>query len=164
MSSTNVPATHGTTGNEMIRLSDADRSQGERLLNEHVVSGCLTSDEYGDRVVQAKQTRTRGELLTLFRDLPEPHPRFGAREDAARQDDARQDPARAPEPASAVQLPIPRRHLRAATAAVAIPCSMFGAITGLFFAADTPMLLPVAFVIVGALYLVLLTLGDRFDR
>ena len=162
MSSTNVPATPGATGNEMIRLSDADRSQGERLLNEHVVSGCLTSDEYGDRVVQAKQARTRGELLTLFRDLPEPCPRFDERQDEARHDEVRQDPTPAPQPASAVQFP--RRHLQAAAIAVAIPCSIVGAITGLFYAADAPMLLPVAFVIVGALYLVLLTLGDRVKR
>lgn len=163
MSSTDVPATHGAAGNEMIKLSDADRSQGERLLNEHVVSGCLTSDEYGDRVVQAKQARTRGELLALFRDLPEPQPRFGDRQDGARQDLARQDQARAPEPAPA-GLPFPRRHLRAAAIAVAVPCSIVGVITGLIFAADTPTVLPVAFVIVGALYLVLLTLGDRFQR
>ncbi len=162
MSSMDVPATHGTTGNEMVRLSDADRSQGERLLNEHVVSGCLTSDEYGDRVVQAKQARTRGDLGTLFRDLPDPHPRFGRSQDVARQEDARQ--AHAPEPAPVAQLSIPRRHLRAATIAVAMPCSIVGAITGLVFAADAPMVLPVAFVIVGALYLVLLTLGDRLNR
>ena len=58
-----------------MRLSDAERNEAVETLSEHVRTGRLDIDEYGTRSAKITAARTRSELVPLFEDLPEPHPR-----------------------------------------------------------------------------------------
>ncbi|WP_258349021.1 DUF1707 SHOCT-like domain-containing protein [Saccharopolyspora gregorii] len=137
-----VPAQDGG-----IRLSDADRAQGMRLLNEQVAAGCLTSEEFADRAIQLEHERTRAELLAPFRDLPQPRPSF---------DDA--VPAERPTALPPAEPARPTPHLRYLITAVVAPCAIVGALTGLESAAAEPSLLLASLVVAG-LYLVQLVAG-----
>ncbi|MGH3520658.1 MAG: DUF1707 SHOCT-like domain-containing protein [Haloechinothrix sp.] len=57
-----------------LRLSDAERQDALDALGEHMRAGRLDIDEYGDRSALISTARTRGELLPLFADLPQPRP------------------------------------------------------------------------------------------
>lgn len=59
-----------------IRLSDAERQEALDALSEHVRTGRLDVDEFGDRSAHATAARRRGELEPLFADLPTPRPSF----------------------------------------------------------------------------------------
>ncbi|TCO65595.1 uncharacterized protein DUF1707 [Actinocrispum wychmicini] len=58
-------------------MGDAEREQALRALGDHMSAGRLDIDEYGERTARVAASKTRGELLELFTDLPEPKPRFG---------------------------------------------------------------------------------------
>lgn len=58
-------------------MGDAEREQALRALGDHMSAGRLDIDEYGERTAKVAASKTRGELLELFVDLPEPKPRFG---------------------------------------------------------------------------------------
>jgi hypothetical protein len=60
-----------------IRIGDSERETAMSALGEHMSSGRLDVDEYGDRVARVTAAKTRGELTALFTDLPAPHPVFG---------------------------------------------------------------------------------------
>jgi hypothetical protein len=60
-----------------IRVSDSEREDALTKLGEHMSSGRLDIDEYGERSAKVATAKTRGELLRLFSDLPEPKPAFG---------------------------------------------------------------------------------------
>jgi Domain of unknown function (DUF1707) len=60
-----------------IRIGDTERESALTSLGDHMSAGRLDIDEYGDRTARVSTAKTRGELLALFEDLPEPHPRFG---------------------------------------------------------------------------------------
>jgi uncharacterized protein DUF1707 len=60
-----------------IRISDSEREDALGKLGEHMSQGRLDIDEYGDRSARVATAKTRGELLALFGDLPEPRPAFG---------------------------------------------------------------------------------------
>jgi hypothetical protein len=60
-----------------IRVSDSEREEALTKLGEHMSAGRLDIDEYGDRSARIATAKTRGELLDLFGDLPEPKPAFG---------------------------------------------------------------------------------------
>jgi len=60
-----------------LRISDTEREQAVRMLGEHMSDGRLNVDEYGERSAKATAAKTRGELIELFTDLPEPRPTFG---------------------------------------------------------------------------------------
>ena len=60
-----------------IRISDSEREDALGKLGEHLGAGRLDIDEYGERSAQVATAKTRGELLGLFGDLPEPKPAFG---------------------------------------------------------------------------------------
>jgi hypothetical protein len=60
-----------------IRIGDTERESALTALGDHMSAGRLDIDEYGDRTARVATAKTRGELLALFDDLPEPHPRFG---------------------------------------------------------------------------------------
>lgn len=60
-----------------IRVSDAEREEALAKLGEHMSAGRLDIDEYGERSARVATAKTRGELLSLFGDLPEPKPAFG---------------------------------------------------------------------------------------
>ena len=46
-------------------------------LGEHMSAGRLDVDEYGERSARVVAAKTRGELLDVFSDLPDPRPVFG---------------------------------------------------------------------------------------
>ncbi|WP_253770248.1 DUF1707 SHOCT-like domain-containing protein [Goodfellowiella coeruleoviolacea] len=64
-----VPSPH-------TRIGDQEREHAVQALGEHLSAGRLTVDEYGERSASAAVARTRGDLLSLFADLPEPRPHF----------------------------------------------------------------------------------------
>ena len=57
-----------------MRLSDAERDEAIEVLSEHVRTGRLDVDEFGNRSARVSTAKTAAELLPLFEDLPEPHP------------------------------------------------------------------------------------------
>lgn len=61
-----------------LRLSDTERDAAVRALGEHMGTGRLDIDEYGERSAAVTAAKTRGDLGELFADLPQPHPTLGA--------------------------------------------------------------------------------------
>ncbi|WP_263631915.1 DUF1707 SHOCT-like domain-containing protein [Streptomyces sp. 8L] len=60
------------------RASDAEREQIAERLREAVAEGRLDMEEFDERLGLAYQARTRGELVPLVSDLPEPGTAEGA--------------------------------------------------------------------------------------
>lgn len=56
--------------NPHVRASDADRERVAERLREHCAQGRLDEEELAERIAQAYQARTRGELAALTEDLP----------------------------------------------------------------------------------------------
>src|SRR5260370_23008493 len=54
-----------------LRVSDAERDTTLRVLGDHAAVGRLTLDELEERSGRALTAKTRGELATLVRDLPQ---------------------------------------------------------------------------------------------
>ena len=126
-----------------IRIGDTERESALTALGDHMSSGRLDIDEYGDRTARVAAAKTRGDLLALFGDLPEPHPKFGV-----------------PSPASALSTPVadsqqpvpmnngmpfPQRLM-----AAAVPLAGIAAVV-LFFTFNTWLffLLPAAVMVLG---------------
>lgn len=57
-----------------VRVSDAERTEVADRLAAHFGEGRLDRAEFDERVAQAMNARTRGDLSGLFDDLPEPGP------------------------------------------------------------------------------------------
>jgi Domain of unknown function (DUF1707) len=57
-----------------IRVSDAERTEVADRLAAHFAEGRLNQAEFDERVAQAMNATTRGDLRGLFDDLPEPGP------------------------------------------------------------------------------------------
>ena len=57
-----------------MRLSDAERDEAMEALSEHVRTGRLDVDEFGNRSARVSTAKTTSDLVPLFEDLPEPHP------------------------------------------------------------------------------------------
>jgi hypothetical protein len=57
-------------GDPRIRASDADRDRTTALLREHHAAGRLTAEEFHERMDQALEAKTLGELDDLMADLP----------------------------------------------------------------------------------------------
>ena len=57
-----------------LRLSDAERQDALDVLSEHVRTGRLDIDEYGDRSAKVTSAKLVSELVPLFEDLPSPRP------------------------------------------------------------------------------------------
>lgn len=53
-----------------LRVSDGDREHAVLTLREHLLSGRLTLEEFGERVGSALHARTAGELADTQLDLP----------------------------------------------------------------------------------------------
>jgi hypothetical protein len=64
-----------------MRVSDADRESAMTALGEHMSTGRLTVDEYGDRAARLSTAKTRADVLALFSDLPQPRPNLSGVED-----------------------------------------------------------------------------------
>ena len=60
-----------------IRVGDTEREAAMTALGEHMSLGRLDVDEYGERSAKVAAAKTRGELLEVFTDLPDPRPVFG---------------------------------------------------------------------------------------
>lgn len=60
--------------NPEVRLSDDERQEALDALDEHVRTGRLDIDEYGERSAQVTAARRRADLENLFADLPQPRP------------------------------------------------------------------------------------------
>ncbi|MFD9698965.1 DUF1707 domain-containing protein [Lentzea sp. NPDC059081] len=59
-----------------IRVGDAERQQALQVLGEHMSAGRIDITEYGDRSAKITTAKTRGDLMALFHDLPDPRPQF----------------------------------------------------------------------------------------
>jgi len=57
-------------GDPQMRASDADRDRAAALLREHHAAGRLTAEEFQERMDQAMEARTLGQLDALMTDLP----------------------------------------------------------------------------------------------
>lgn len=57
-------------GDPRIRASDADRERAAALLSEHHAAGRLTAGEFHDRMEQAMDATTLGQIDELMTDLP----------------------------------------------------------------------------------------------
>jgi hypothetical protein len=63
----------GTRPPDEVRVSDAERQAVIDDLRQHTVDGRLTLDEFEQRVEEALQARTGGELWAATRELPSLH-------------------------------------------------------------------------------------------
>ena len=117
-----------------IRVSDTEREDALGKLGEHMSAGRLDIDEYGERSAKVTAAKTRGELLDLFGDLPEPRPAFGR-------------PAPPPVPA-ADRSPALRRKV----APVLVPVIAVALAVGLMFLVKLPFifLLPFVFIAIAS--------------
>ena len=77
----NQPRTHGLVPrfryghtDQHIRVSDTERTEVADRLAAHFSEGRLKQAEFDERVAQAMNATTRGDLSGLFDDLPEPEP------------------------------------------------------------------------------------------
>lgn len=57
-----------------LRVSDAERAAAVDALERAAADGRLSGPELAERAEQAQRTVTRGDLATLFADLPVPTP------------------------------------------------------------------------------------------
>ena len=109
-----------------IRVSDSEREDALGKLGEHMSAGRLDIDEYGERTAKVTTAKTRGEVLDLFGDLPEPRPAFGRP---------------APPPAApAARTPSLGRRV----APVVVPVVAIVLALGLLFVVEAAVLLPAA--------------------
>ncbi|MCX2729155.1 DUF1707 domain-containing protein [Saccharopolyspora sp. NFXS83] len=146
----------GPSDSGRVRASHADRTEAQQLLGDHLDAGRLNSDEYGQRTAAASCARTRGEIQALFRELPDPRPRFGAPGTQAF------SPVKASprgEVAAAVQDDQLVRHLRYGAISVMVPCAVFGAGVGLVEFGGEPAVLLLAAVTIAVIYGVLAFVG-----
>ncbi|CAL9676020.1 hypothetical protein SUDANB95_07847 [Actinosynnema sp. ALI-1.44] len=127
-------------GERDIRIGDAERQRAIELLGEHLSEGRLDVDEYGDRTARVTAAKTRGEVLALFDDLPEPHPRF-----------AQVAPLPSVSPVRSAAGGVDRRWMQVAVPAVGLLC------VALFFLVRNPLV----FLLVPAVALVVGRMGNR---
>ena len=69
-----VPRLRYGPTDQHIRVSDAERTEVADRLAVHFGEGRLNQAEFDERVAQAMNAKTRGDLRGLFDDLPEPGP------------------------------------------------------------------------------------------
>jgi hypothetical protein len=68
----------GDAQQERLRIGTREREEAMQILGDHFAEGRLALDEYEQRVGDAIEAQTFGDLRPLFHDLPPPHPRFMA--------------------------------------------------------------------------------------
>ena len=69
-----VPRFRYGYADQHIRVSDAERTEMADRLAAHFAEGRLDQAEFDERIAQAMNAKTRGDLSVLFDDLPEPGP------------------------------------------------------------------------------------------
>jgi hypothetical protein len=57
-----------------MRIGDTERTSALDALAEHLTDGRITLDEYGERSARVSVSKTVGDLVDVFDDLPAPHP------------------------------------------------------------------------------------------
>jgi hypothetical protein len=62
-----------TSDPDSVRVGHVEREVVTQALVSHLVAGRLSLTEFEQRVQAAAEARTRGDLSTLFHDLPDPH-------------------------------------------------------------------------------------------
>lgn len=67
---------NASVGSDDLRVGTTERETAIRILGEHFAEGRLAVEEYEQRVSAALESKTRGDLRPLFRDLPPPYPAF----------------------------------------------------------------------------------------
>jgi hypothetical protein len=67
---TRPPAGTPATGHPRLRASDAERDDVAAQLREHFAAGRLSAAESRERISQALEARTHGQLDELLADLP----------------------------------------------------------------------------------------------
>ncbi|MGV0433094.1 DUF1707 SHOCT-like domain-containing protein [Corynebacterium sp. 20_84] len=68
------PTTPQQRGNDLVRLSDVDRSEAVARLSYALGEGRLDADEFNRRCEEVGAATTHRDLVPLFRDLPEHQP------------------------------------------------------------------------------------------
>nr|CTQ92947.1 protein of unknown function DUF1707 [Kibdelosporangium sp. MJ126-NF4] len=126
-------------------MGDAEREEALRALGDHMSAGRLDIDEYGDRTAQVAASKTRGDLLELFKDLPAPKPTFIAQQVVAPQ----------PQPVPAMAAPVPQHWTRSRSALRAymalVPVAWVVAVMLTFVVKwPIPFVLPIFVMIAGA--------------
>jgi hypothetical protein len=121
-----------------MRIGDTEREQALAALGEHMSAGRLTIDEYGERSAKVTAARTRGELLELFTDLPDPKPGSVPRPQPAA---APQPPATVPEAKVDKRGNGPRMSMAAIAAASWPACIAIGLLTDKWIIMAVPVLL-----------------------
>jgi hypothetical protein len=129
-----------------LRIGDVERESAMTALGEHMSSGRLNIDEYGDRSAQVTTAKTRGELLALFADLPAPHPTFGG---AAATPAPAQEPETAPAQQNPGNRPAAHRFFHALVPLSALAGVVLLCTTSLWFM----IFLPAVVVILGNVFL-----------
>jgi hypothetical protein len=61
---------------DALRVGTQEREDAVKVLGDHFADGRLPMDEYEERLGKAVEAITRGDLRSLFRDLPAPYPAF----------------------------------------------------------------------------------------
>jgi hypothetical protein len=69
-----VPRFRNGYTDQHIRVAEAERTEVADRLAVHFAEGRLDRAEFDERVAQAMNAKTRGDLSGLFDDLPEPGP------------------------------------------------------------------------------------------
>jgi uncharacterized membrane protein len=64
----------GSVAAPQLRIGDTERDQAIAALGEHYARGRLSRPEFDDRSDAVAAAKTRGDLASLFADLPEPTP------------------------------------------------------------------------------------------
>jgi hypothetical protein len=114
------------TDDPRLRASDADRDRVTALLREHHAAGRLTAAEFSERMDQALQAQTRGQLDGLMTDLPAID-LYRLPGDAVSRARPGSRPARPPGPAPGSGGAVARRMSR--------PAALWLALAGVFLAA-----------------------------
>ena len=109
-----------------MRIGDTEREQALAALGEHMSAGRLDIDEYGERSAKVTAARTRGELVELFTDLPDPRPGSAPTPQPAA---ATQSPATVPEAKVEKRNNAPRISMAAIAAASWPVCIVLSMIT-----------------------------------
>lgn len=136
-----------------VRVADADRSMTQRLLGEHLTAGRLNAEEYGERATEAASARTRSEITTLFRDLPQPWPQFDVPAPSVTDDARPNHPARTSVARNTAVTGLGAyRHGRYAAIAIVATCALSGAVLGAQWIAHHPTGLLLAGPLVAILY------------
>jgi len=130
-------------GNPRIRASDADRDRAAALLREHHAAGRLTAAEFHDRLEQAMEAGTLGDIDDLMSDLPaidlyELPDASLRRQNHSRQNFSRQLAPRDPRGAQLEDLAAAKTAIAAWTA-VAGALLTIGLVTGILVGALSPL-------------------------